>query len=86
MQFEIDLRTTNLNLKVLFDTFRMGTNTTLVILQGLAPAYIRFGGPDTNRYIFKSQKNADSAVRTSEEYAITGTGLIVSQNSIYKYY
>lgn len=43
----------------------MASNSTAALLRGLSPAFVRLGGADTNKYLFKS-KNSDIEHRPDE--------------------
>lgn len=47
-------------------------NSTMAILKGLAPAYVRIGSADTAKYTFKKSRYPNDMVKPEDEYTVTG--------------
>ena len=47
-------------------------NSTMAILKGLSPAYIRIGSADTAKYTFKKTRHLNDMIKPEDEYTVTG--------------
>lgn len=60
-------------------------NSTVAILKGLSPAYIRIGSADTGKYTFKRSRYPSDIARTEDEFIITGTRQLITSTAIVVY-